>query len=186
MDLVPELRVGLVNGWWLSAAYLLINGAVMAVIPREAARRLTTHPSKNLLDKIFLGIQMILFFGNIIFAIFVPLKLGTAWFWSGLSIFVVGMIAYVVSILNYADTPLDKPVVKGLYRISRNPIHVFSFIAWLGIGIATMSWIILLIAVVEQVLMHKTTLEEERFCLEAYGDSYRQYMEKVPRYLLFF
>ena len=49
-----------------------------------------------------------------------------------------------------------------------------------------MSWIILLIAVVEQILMHRTTLEEESFCLEAYGDSYRQYMKEVPRYLLFF
>jgi protein-S-isoprenylcysteine O-methyltransferase Ste14 len=76
--------------------------------------------------------------------------------------------------------------LKGLYRISRNPIHVFSFIAWLGIGIATKSWIILLAVIIVQILMHKTTLEEERFCLEKYGDSYRRYMKEVPRYLLFF
>ncbi len=186
MDLVPELRLGLFNGWWFSAAYLLINGVVIAAIPREAVKRLTVHPSNSLFDKILLKVQMILFFGNIVFAIFVPLKLGTGWFWSGLSVFVIGMIGYVVSMVNYANTPMDKPVVRGLYRISRNPIHVSSFIAWLGVGIATMSWIILLIAIVEQILMHKTTLDEERFCLEAYGDSYREYMEKVPRYLLFF
>jgi protein-S-isoprenylcysteine O-methyltransferase Ste14 len=186
MDLLPELQVGLVSGWWFSAAYILINGAVMAAIPREAARRLTKHPTKKLFDKSLLRIQMFLFFGTIIFPIFIPIEPGTAWFWSGLSIFVLAMAAYVVSILNFADAPPDKPALKGLYRISRNPIHVFSFIAWLGIGIATKSWIILLAVIIVQILMHKTTLEEERFCLEKYGDSYRRYMKEVPRYLLFF
>ncbi len=186
MDLVPELSVGLLNGWWFSAAYMGINMVMMAIIPKEAAKRLMTHTSKNLFEKTFLIIQMILFFGNIIFAIFVPLKLGTGWFWCGLSVFIVGMAGYVVSIMNYADTPMDQPVVRGLYRISRNPIHVSSFIALLGIGIATLSWIILLVAVAVQILMHKTTLEEERFCLEKYGDSYREYMGSVPRYLMFF
>ncbi|MBN1572675.1 MAG: isoprenylcysteine carboxylmethyltransferase family protein [Deltaproteobacteria bacterium] len=186
MDLIPELRLGLVNGWWFSSAYLLINGAVMALIPREAARRLTTHPSKNLFEKIFLTIQMILFFGTIVFAIFVPVKPGTVWFWSGLSVFVIGMAAYVVSMFNFAKAPMDKPALNGLYRISRNPIHVFSFVAWIGIGIAAASWIILSATVIVQIMMHKTTLEEERFCLEAYGDSYRKYMKEVPRYLLFF
>jgi protein-S-isoprenylcysteine O-methyltransferase Ste14 len=34
--------------------------------------------------------------------------------------------------------------------------------------------------------MHNTTLVQERFCLEEYGQAYRDYVERVPRYFLFF
>jgi protein-S-isoprenylcysteine O-methyltransferase Ste14 len=54
------------------------------------------------------------------------------------------------------------------------------------VGVATASWVILLVTVVVQILMHRTTLAEERFCLKKYGDSYREYMNRVPRYFLFF
>ena len=35
-------------------------------------------------------------------------------------------------------------------------------------------------------LMHNTTLAEERTCLAKYGESYESYMERIPRYFLFF
>lgn len=186
MKLVPEFQLGFLNGWWFSAGYVAINILVMLMIPKDAAKRITTNPAKTRSEKLSLMIQMILFFGVVIYPIFVTMKLGTAWFWSGLFVFVAAMIAYVTSILNFAATPKDQPVVKGLFRISRNPIHVTSFIALVGVGIATASWVIISLSVIEQILMHKTTLAEERFCLEKYGDSYREYMKKVPRYFLFF
>ena len=186
MKLVPEFQLGFLNGWWFSAAYVLINIIVMAIVPKEAAKRLTTNPAKTRSEKLSLKIQLILFFSVVIYPIFVPIKLGTAWFWSGLFVFIAAMIAYVISILNFAATPKDQPVVKGLFRISRNPIHVSSFVALVGVGIATASWLIISVSVIEQILMHKTTLAEERFCLEKYGDSYKEYMKKVPRYFLFF
>jgi protein-S-isoprenylcysteine O-methyltransferase Ste14 len=186
MELVPEFQLGFLNGWWFSAAYIAINILVMAAVPRDVAKRLTTNPAMTKSEKISMRIQLILFFSVVIYPIFVPMKLGTAWFWSGLFVFVAAMIAYVTSILNYAATPEDQPVVRGLFRISRNPIHVSSFVALVGVGIATASWVIILASVIEQILMHKTTLAEERFCLERYGDSYKEYMKKVPRYFLFF
>jgi protein-S-isoprenylcysteine O-methyltransferase Ste14 len=186
MKLMPEFQLGLLNGWWFSAAYVVINIIVMAAIPKGVVKRLTTNPAKTPSEKLSMKIQMILFFGVVIYPVFVTLKIGTAWFWSGLFIFIVGMIAYVVSVLNFAATPKDQPVDRGLFRISRNPIHVSSFVALLGVGIATASWVIISVNIIEQIMMHKTTLAEERFCLEKYGDSYRKYMGKVPRYFLFF
>ena len=186
MNLIPEFQIGLSNAWWLSSVYIVINFLLIVAIPKDAAKRLMKHPTTTRSEKIILKVQLILFFGNILYTIFVTLKTGTAWFWSGLLVFTVGMIAYIISMINYAATPQDQPVVKGMYRISRNPIHVSSFIAWLGVGIATASWVILLVSIFEQILMHNTTLAEERFCLENYGDSYRKYMEEVPRYFLFF
>ena len=45
------------------------------------------------------------------------------------------------------------------------------------------SWTILILHTIEVVVMHWTVLNEERFCLDRYGDSYREFMKRVPRYL---
>ena len=92
-----------------------------------------------------------------------------------------------MALASFASTPLNQPVVKGLYRISRNPIYMTSsFLGWIGVGLATASWVIILMAIAGCLLMHNSILAEERFCLEKYGESYREYTQKVPRYFLFF
>lgn len=186
MPIVPEFQIGLWNGWWFTVAYLAIHVILFLVVPREASERLLTRPTLDKTDRLLFNIQQILYFGIMVYAVFVSLKLGTTWFWIGLAIFVLSMAGYVMAIANFVSTPVDQPVVKGLYRVSRNPIHVMSDIAWFGIGIATASWVILAANIVLCILMHNTTLAEERFCLERYGQVYRGYMEKVPRYFLFF
>ncbi len=56
-----------------------------------------------------------------------------------------------------------------MYHISHNPCHVTSFVAWLGVGIDTTSWVIIVADVVMNILMYVTTLAEECFYLEKYG-----------------
>jgi protein-S-isoprenylcysteine O-methyltransferase Ste14 len=84
---------------------------------------------------------------------------------------------------NYATTPLGKPVTKGIYRISRNPIYLNGFVLYTGLGIACASWIMILCAVLWLVLLGIAVPAEERFLLEKYGDAYRQYMERTPRWV---
>jgi len=186
MPTMPEFQIGIWNGWWFTVAYLAIHVMLFFMVPREAGQRLLTRPKLSKPDKLLFNIQQILYFGIMVYAAFVPLKLGTLWFWTGLAVFVLSMAGYVMAIVNFVSTPVDQPVVKGLYRISRNPIHVMSDIAWFGVGIATASWVILAANMVLCILMHNTTLAEERFCLERYGQAYQDYMKKVPRYFLFF
>jgi protein-S-isoprenylcysteine O-methyltransferase Ste14 len=52
-----------------------------------------------------------------------------------------------------------------------------------GIGIACGSWIYLLYAVVFIILMHIGVAPEERFCLEKYGDAYREYLNRTPKWI---
>jgi len=33
------------------------------------------------------------------------------------------------------------------------------------------------------IINHFVVIAEEKHCLKEYGDSYREYMEKVPRYI---
>ena len=186
MNVVPEFQIGLWNGWWFSLVYLAVGFGLLALYPKDVARRLFTWPEMSRTEWAIARIESVLYYGMMVYAVFVPLELGTAWFPTGLVVFGLGMIGNLVAVSNFASTPLDQPAVKGLYRISRNPCHATSFVAWLGVGIATASWVIIVAVVVMNLLMHTTTLAEERFCLEKYGEAYREYMQKVPRYFLFF
>jgi protein-S-isoprenylcysteine O-methyltransferase Ste14 len=81
------------------------------------------------------------------------------------------------------NAPLDRPATEGLYRISRNPIYLSTFLIDIGIGIAGASWIYLLYAMIEIILQNSTLGAEERWCLEKYGDKYKEYMNRTPRWI---
>jgi len=54
---------------------------------------------------------------------------------------------------------------------------------FIGIGIISASWVFILLSVVRAVSTFIIAIPEERFCLEKYGDSYREYMGKTPRWI---
>jgi len=86
-------------------------------------------------------------------------------------------------LVNWATTPPDKPITRGLYRYSRNPSYVAGIIIHLGVGIAAASWLLLAYSVVYMVGISAYIRAEEEGCLEKYGDSYREYMDKTPRWI---
>ena len=122
---------------------------------------------------------------TILYSIFLPLKIGTVWLYVGLAIFSLALVISVITSINFATTPLDEPVTKGVYRMSRHPIYLSGFLLYAGIGIATASWVILLCAILWIVLFHIVLPPEEHFLLEKYGDSYRAYMNKTPIWIGF-
>jgi len=188
MSLIPEFTLGIANGWWFLLPYLVIMIGQPMLYPnrKEVIGRLMCHPRKTRKEKIVGSITVDLYYAMLIYSIFLPLKLHSLWFWSGLAVFVAAMIVYMIAVHNFAVTPLNQPIVHGIYRISRHPIHFFSFVAWIGIGLATASWVLLLVNVISMLGIHVGTLTEEKFCLEKYGDSYRKYMKTTSRYFLFF
>ena len=137
----------------------------------------------NKTDSIINIFGSFLFFGLFIYSIFLPLQLGTAWFYIGLVLCVLGIVAWTIAIVNIADIPLGKPWTKGLYRYSRHPMHFASFLILIGAGIASASWIFLLFSIIYIILAAIPTIAEERFCLEKYSEAYREYMNRTPRWL---
>ena len=53
----------------------------------------------------------------------------------------------------------------------------------LSIGITCASWIYLICAVVFVILLHIGVAPEERFLLEKYGDVYKKYIARTPRWI---
>jgi len=99
-------------------------------------------------------------------------------------LFALGLAGFVIALFNFKNAPLDQPVTRGLYRISRHPQQLMFFISFLGICVAIGSWLALFIQIVSSLFLHSRILAEEKACLERYGDSYRDYMKRVPRYFL--
>jgi protein-S-isoprenylcysteine O-methyltransferase Ste14 len=54
---------------------------------------------------------------------------------------------------------------------------------FIGAGIASASLLFLLLTIVYTALTLIYAGSEEHICLEKYGDAYREYMEKTPRWI---
>ena len=77
-------------------------------------------------------------------------------------------------------------MTAGVYRFSRNPMYASFSLVLLGMAIAAQSVLLGSLWLLSAVFAHLLILGEERYCTERYGESYREYMRKVPRYFLFF
>ena len=182
MSLIPEFKIGLWNAWIFMFFYHLITYAP-GYLNREMAKRAFTIPEYNKKEKILNYVLYIIYFISIIYTIFLPLNIGTVWFYTGLFVYLLGIVVNILAVASFATTPRDKPVTKGIYRISRNPFYFGYFLVCIGIGIASASWIFLVYAIIYMILQHILVIPEERACLEKYGDAYREYMKRTPRYI---
>jgi protein-S-isoprenylcysteine O-methyltransferase Ste14 len=124
-----------------------------------------------------------IFFAAVIYSIFLPLKLATIWFYTGLPITLIGLATLSYVMINWANTPPGKPVTKGLYRYSRHPMYVTEVLFLLGVSIASASWIFLLFPIIIAAGAAYFIKMEEAFCLGHYGAAYREYMNKTPRWI---
>ena len=184
MQLFPPVALLLFGGWILVAVYVVINFAIPALAPGALKRLLTNpFPDKSLSARIRGGIEMVTWFGTLALVLIYPLQTQSNVFGAGLILYCVGMVFTAISLWNYTFTPPDTPVTAGVYRFSRNPIYVGYTIVGYGMALLVGSWTILILHTIEVIVMHWTVLNEERFCLDRYGDSYREFMKRVPRYL---
>jgi protein-S-isoprenylcysteine O-methyltransferase Ste14 len=186
MELTPEINPGLLNGWVLLIFFYTVFGILLVSFPKNVVARLYDRSAWSKKQKTLSSIGKLLIFPWFALVILTPLNIGHAMFILGGAIYLLGLLGFVLSLLNYKDTPLDQPVIKGLYRISRNPQQVSILLSYMGISFAIGSWVAVLLITIGSFMSHIRVIAEERSCLQQYGDSYRQYMERVPRYFLFF
>jgi len=185
MELFPALQLGWLNGWLLLVILYGVFGLLLWIFPRDVVARLYDRsgwsPQQGRL------VAMRLPFALLSFALIMltPLRVGTGMFAIGVAVFAFGLLSFVIALLNFRDTPPDQPAEIGLYRLSRNPQSVSLIVATVGMCLAIGSWAALLTTAITMVFGHIRILAEEGACLRQYGDSYRAYMQRVPRYLLF-
>jgi len=128
-------------------------------------------------------IMFLVFFIPIVYSFFLPITLFTIWFYIGLFIYLLGVVVESIAMHDFFKTPVDKLVTTGVYRISRNPMYLGMFLIYFGIGISCMSWLFLLFTMLFVILSNILVNTEERFCLKTYGESYRKYLNRTPRWI---
>jgi protein-S-isoprenylcysteine O-methyltransferase Ste14 len=185
MSLMPEFELGLWNAWIFVLLGLLIGFVSWVLINKEAIKKFRTTPNvpKTGAEKFSNRTYFPLALASMVYSVLLPIKLGTLWFYVGLAIGVISLVIGLASFVSFGTTPLDELVTKGTYRISRNPVCLSGFLGDVGIGLACASWVFLLYAVVDAIIMHIGVGAEERFLLEKYGDAYRDYVDRTPRWI---
>ena len=187
MTLVPAFEIGIWNVWIFMVAWVFFH-----VVPldwpifrydiktmfKKGAASVPYSKSEKIISNLGTLVWVILF----IYSIFLPLPLGTPLLYAGIALFVVGLIIVEIAGIPWAKTAVGEPVTRGLYRYSRHPIYVGVFVQYIGIGIASASGLFLLLIIISVILSILTAPAEERFCCEKYGDSYREYMNRTPRW----
>ena len=182
MSLVPAFEIGIWNAW----VFIIYQLLAVPFLYYIAGKRGSTHDEKLDLPtakRVIAGSTKILSFPILIYSIFVPLKLGTMWFYIGLPITLLGIVTSIIALVNWATTPTNTPITKGLYRFSRHPMYIADFLLFLGLGVATASWIFLLFSILWLATNSILGNYEEQDCLDKYGDAYRKYMERTPRWV---
>ena len=80
--------------------------------------------------------------------------------------------------------PAAELVTVGPYRVIRNPIYVGFVLVYFGMAIVLTSlWTLLLLLPVLVILQRGVILREEAYLERRFGDAYRKYAERVPRWL---
>jgi len=182
MSAVPAFEIGVWNVWLLILPLFLIP-AIMSSIKKELFKKTESTGNLSRREKRVFVVSKAVLVLAFLYSIFLPLRLGTLWFYIGLPISLLGIAIYIIVSVNIANTPVDKPVTKGLYRYSRHPMYIASIPALVGAGIASASWLFLLLSVLFVVTHLMNGIFEERLCLEAYGSVYQDYLDRTPRWI---
>ncbi len=186
MELFPELRFGLYNGWIFFVFYLAVFIVVMSTCSKKVRTRLYDRKGWTKTQITFTVVGKMFSFVNIVMILSARLKMGTDAFMIGVTLYSVGLTGLVVAVINYRDSPLGEPITTGVYKISRNPQMIALYTLFAGMILVIGSWINLIFLGISITCSHFSILGEEKRLTEQYGGSYLEYKRKVPRYFLAF
>ena len=185
MSLVPAFQIGVWNAW-IFMIWPWVDMLAVRLVGLDVYRRASGLPSEMKTShryRVVSYVSMAVDTMAVAYSIFLPLKLGTVWFYAGLAIFLIGLGVLTAATVNFATTAMDVPIIRGIYHHSRHPLYLASLLIYFSVGLASASWVFLLVFVVQSVSIRISAVEEERFCLEKYGEAYREYIDKTPRWL---
>lgn len=183
MSIVPVFKIGLGNVWLFMSVFLL-QMVVMVFADRRIMEKSHVPPEARITSaERYAGILgNLVWMISLVYSIFLPLKLGSVWFYFGSTVFGIGLILLSLATVSFITTPADQVISRGIYRFSRHPMYLATFFIILGAGIASASWLLILLSLVIALCFRWEALIEERFCLKKYGDVYRVYLKQVPRW----
>jgi protein-S-isoprenylcysteine O-methyltransferase Ste14 len=182
MSFIPAFEIGIWNAW-IFTIWLVIQNLAF-ILNKQVYRKAGIPPDfkQSRPSKIINSLSMPLWALAIAYSIFLPFKLGTVWFIAGLIVFLIGLLFSITATINFATTPVNDAVTKGAYRYSRHPLYASLILIYLGVSIASASWIFLLYTIIWAFLLNISVKDEEDFCVKKYDQPYCLYLNRTPRW----
>ena len=110
---------------------------------------------------------------------------------AGVVVVLAGLVIFALSLWAFADSwrigiDRERPgalMTNGIFAWTRNPIYIALDSIVLGTFLVSGRVIFLAIALALVGLLHYEIRREEKYLAETYGDAYRDYRERVGRYV---
>lgn len=109
----------------------------------------------------------------------------------GVAVEMLGVIVFILSVTEMKDNwragvqreEKTSLVTSGIYSMSRNPAFLGFELMYIGILVAFFNWYLLIATIIALILFHLQIIKvEEVFLIDAFGDEYFKYKNKVFRY----
>ena len=184
MEFIPAFEIGIWNAWIFMVIFIIQMFVIMFVdkkiwkkshVPIEAKRN-RFEKQVGIFANFFWLIAMI-------YSIFLPLKLNSNLFYIGFIVFVIGLIILKRATYDFITTKPNNIIKTGVYKISRHPMYLSTFIITLSVSIASFSWFFLVLTFFMMFFFYWEALIEERVCLEIFGEEYKDYIQQTSRWI---
>ncbi|WP_305139910.1 methyltransferase family protein [Thomasclavelia cocleata] len=172
------------NGFYLLFPFLIVRFGLLSIINKEAIQRAGYFAPVQGQEK---GAYYIYQVSNIVLFLYLfvtTIKIDfSIYFYLGFACYCLGIALLAISIACFVSPNAEGLNINGIYQLSRNPMYVAYFICFMGMSLLTQSLLLFGIVIIFQISAHWIILSEERWCVEKFGNSYKEYMKKVRRYI---
>ncbi len=186
MTLAPTFRIGVWNAWLL-AIFWVVHPWIMSLVDKLVGAGNIRAKMGDLPDhdgqKKSIPIPSLLLIALFIFSIFLPLKTGIAWLIAGIVIYLVGIAVFLSAMITAARTPMGQIFSRGTYRYSRHPMYLSFMLIFIGISVASASWLFLVLSLGWMAFPISQLAREEQACLKVFGKVYDEYMQRTPKWI---
>lgn len=111
--------------------------------------------------------------------------------WIGVILCLTGLVLFILSVISFGSSfrvgidinHPDELITTGIFAYTRNPIYVAFWIVLLGQFLVFPNWILLVYVGAATLLFHRQVIREEAFLEEHHGQDFREYCDRVKRYI---
>lgn len=171
---MPDFSLSLYGTWIFTVVYLIFSYGIWFIFPRYVQVRYSRIPKIRYINLLYVLFYWIF----IVVSFFVDLQTGF-YFYLGLIFYLCGLALYLSSVFYFAVNEYDKPVTSGIYRYFKHPSYSGFSLLMFGIACAGQSVFLGFLAIVISILSYIIAKHEETWCIEVYGDSYKEYLKTV-------
>jgi protein-S-isoprenylcysteine O-methyltransferase Ste14 len=118
-----------------------------------------------------------------IYSIFLPLKTNSILFYIGLLVFAIGLIILIRATYDFITTKPNQIIKTGVYKISRHPMYLATFLIVLSVSIVSLSWLFLVLSIIMMFFFHREALIEEEYCQKIFSEEYKDYIQHTSRWV---